>query len=214
MDLVPASGPTSDGEVMAGEHPVLEDASEAASLFERLVGEHRPCRAGQRRGHPPFGHVPRRRWPPACRGRARRRQDEPRQGAVGLGLVPAPPDPVHLRPAALGRDRRERVRRPKSELRVPPRADLRQHRPRRRDQPDPSEDSVRLARVDGGAPGHRRRDHLPAPGSVHGHRHPEPARARGDLSLSRSASSTVSCSGSRSAIRTSSPRSPCSRPTA
>ena len=70
-------------------------------------------------------------------------------------------------------------------LRVPAGADLRQHRSRRRDQPDAPEDPVRPARVDGGAAGHCRRGHLPAAGSVHGDRHPEPDRARGDLPAPR-----------------------------
>ena len=47
-------------------------------------------------------------------------------------------------------------------VRVPARADLRQHRPRRRDQPRLAEDAVGAARGDGGEPGHRRRHDLPA----------------------------------------------------
>ena len=47
------------------------------------------------------------------------------------------------------------------------------------------EDPVRPAGVDGGAPGQRRRHHLPARDAVHGRRHPEPDRDGGHLSPPR-----------------------------
>src|SRR6266508_4555564 len=72
-------------------------------------------------------------------------------------------------------------------LRVQARVDLRQHRGRRRDQPGLPQDPGRPAGVDGGAPGHHGRRHLPARRAVHGHRHPEPDRARGHLSAARGA---------------------------
>ena len=62
-------------------------------------------------------------------------------------------------------------------VRVPPRADLRDHRARRRDQPGLAEDPVGAARGDGGGPGHGRRHAAPGRPAVHGHRHPEPDRA-------------------------------------
>ena len=68
-----------------------------------------------------------------------------------------------------------------SGLRVPARADLRQRRPRRRDQPRDAEDAVRASRGDGGAPGHRRRRHARAALSVPPPRDREPDRVRRDL---------------------------------
>ena len=50
---------------------------------------------------------------------------------------------VHPRPAALRRRRRHRVEPGHRQLRVPARAGVRQHRPRRRDQPGLAEDAVR-----------------------------------------------------------------------
>ena len=70
-------------------------------------------------------------------------------------------------------------------VRVPARPDLRQHRPRRRDQPGVAEDAVGAARGDGGAPGHRRRHDLSARAAVHGDRHAEPDRPRGHLPAAR-----------------------------
>ena len=53
------------------------------------------------------------------------------------------------------------------------------------------EDAVGAARGDGGAPGHRRRAHVPAPAPVHGHRHAEPDRARRHLPAARGAARPV-----------------------
>ena len=69
------------------------------------------------------------------------------------------PHPVHARPDARRHHRHERHRRDdagRRSLRVPARPDLREHRPRRRDQPRHAEDAVRAARSDAGAHGHRR----------------------------------------------------------
>ena len=62
---------------------------------------------------------------------------------------------------------------------------LRQRRRGRRDQPRLAQDAVGAARVDGGAPGHRRRHDLHAAGPVHRHGHPEPHRDGGHLPPAR-----------------------------
>ena len=66
-------------------------------------------------------------------------------------------------------------------LRVPARADLRQRRPRRRDQPRDAEDPVGAARGDGRAPGDRRRRDARAAVPVPPARDREPDRVRGDV---------------------------------
>ena len=66
-------------------------------------------------------------------------------------------DPVHPRPAAVRRHRRDRLRPAQGHLRVPPGPDLPHDRARRRDQPGLAQDPVGAARGDGGGPGHRRR---------------------------------------------------------
>ena len=58
-------------------------------------------------------------------------------------------------------------------------------RPHRRDQPRDAEDTVRPARVDGGAPGHRRRHHAPSPAPLHGDGDAEPHRVRGHVPAAR-----------------------------
>ena len=65
--------------------------------------------------------------------------------------------PVHARPAALRRHRRDDLQPGQPAVRVPRRAGLRQHRHRRRDQPRLAEDPVGAAGGDGGAPRHGRR---------------------------------------------------------
>ena len=64
---------------------------------------------------------------------------------------------------------------------------VRQHRPRRRDQPGLAEDAVGPARGDGGAPGHRRRHDLRAGHAVHGRRDAEPRRDGRHVSPARGA---------------------------
>ena len=55
------------------------------------------------------GHVPARRGPPADRGRAGRRQDEPGQGAGGVDRLHVEAGPVHARPAARRPRRRQHL---------------------------------------------------------------------------------------------------------
>src|SRR6266540_621222 len=121
------------------------------------------------------------------RGRPRGRQDDAGQGAGPVDRLLGAAHPVHAGPAAIGRHRGQRLQPGARRLRVQARVDLRQHRGRRRDQPGLPQDPGRPAGVDGGAPGHHGRRHLPARRAVHGHRHPEPDRARGHLSAARGA---------------------------
>ena len=93
--------------------------------------------------------------------------------------------PVHARPAAHRRHRRQRLQPGAARLRVQAGRDLRQHRAGRRDQPGLAQDPVGPARVHGGAPGHDRHPDPSAGHPVHGHRDPEPHRARGHLSAAR-----------------------------
>ncbi len=118
---VPGPGSTPTVPAVAGEPRSLTEASEAACLIRADRRQHRTGGSGQRRGHSSLGDLPCRRWSPPCRGRSRCGQDEPRQGPVGLGVVPPPPDPIHFRPVALGRHRGERVRRHEDQFRVPAR---------------------------------------------------------------------------------------------
>ncbi len=127
------------------------------------------------------------RGPHPDRGRPRRRQDDARQGDRPLDRLLVPPDPVHARPPADRRDRRQRLQPGARGLRVQARRDLREHRARRRDQPREPQDPVRAPRVHGGAPDHRRHGDLPARHAVHGDRDPEPDRARGHLPAPRGA---------------------------
>ena len=154
-------------------------------LLRQDPGQHRAGHRGQDgRGPPGPGRAPGR-GAPADRGRPRGRQDDAGQGPGPLHRLLGPPHPVHPRPAALRRHRGQRVQPGAGRLRVQAGGDLRQHRPRRRDQPGLPQDPGRPARVHGGAPGDRGRGHLPARGAVHGDRHPEPDRARGHLSPAR-----------------------------
>ena len=106
--------------------------------------------------------LPRRRGPPDHRGPAGRREDDARQGARPLARLLLLAPPVHARPAAVGRDRRERLQPGPNEFEFRPGPGVREPPPRRRDQPRLAEDAGRAARVHAGAPGHDRRRHVPA----------------------------------------------------
>jgi hypothetical protein len=88
---------------------------------------------------------------------------------------------VHAGPAADGRDGPLDLRSALARLRVPGRADLRERRPRRRDQPRDAEDPVRAARGYGGEPGDGRRRDTRAAVALPPHRDREPDRVRGHL---------------------------------
>ena len=86
-------------------------------------------------------------------------------------------------------------------LPLPARADLRQPRAGRRDQPRHAQDPVRAARGDAGAPGHRRPQPLPARPAVLRPRDPEPARDGGHLPPARGAARPVPVQGHGPASR-------------
>ena len=173
-----------------------------AALACRATCSSRTCRERRRR---------------CSRARSRRRSRARRRRAIQCTPDLQPTDvtgPLGLRPAH-------------TRVRVPARADLRQRRPRRRDQPRDAEDAVRAARGDGRAAGDGRRRDAAAPRAVPPARDREPDRARGHVPASRGAarpllpedlarlsgrsttscgSSTTSATGIRS--RRSSPSSP------
>ena len=94
-------------------------------------------------------------------------------------------------PAALGRDRHERLRPALGLVHVPAGSRLREPGAGRRDQPRVAAHPGGPARVHGGGPGQRgRRDARPrAP--VHGARDPEPGRARGHVPAARGAARSL-----------------------
>ena len=112
-----------------------------------------------RRGREPHGDEPARRRPRAARRRSRPRQDDPGAHARRRPAPDVLAHPVHARPDA-GRHRRHQhrpgARARRHVLRVPARADLRQRRARRRDQPRHAEDAVGAARGDAGRQRHGR----------------------------------------------------------
>ena len=79
--------------------------------------------------------------------------------------------------------------------------DLRQRGAGRRDQPHAAEDPGGAAAGDAGAPGHRRRHHLPPARAVLRARHPESRSSRRAPTRCPRRSSTGSCSSSGSATR-------------
>ena len=131
--------------------------------------------------------LPRQRGPPDHRGLPGRREDDAREGARALARRLVLPPPVHARPAAVRRHRRERVQPAHERVRVPPGPGLREPPARRRDQPRVAEDAVGAARVHAGEPGHGRRRHLRARAPVHGDRDAEPDRVRGHVPAARGA---------------------------
>ena len=164
---------------------------------ERGAGRarHGPPRAGRAAlGRPPPGG-----------GHARHRQDAARQVARGRDRRPLRPGAVHPRPAARRRHRHLGVRPGDRRLGLPARPDLRERRARRRGEPRVAAHPGRVARADGGAPGHGRRRDAPAAGSVLRRRDPEPVRQRGHLPAARRASSTGSRSCARSGCRAAPP---------
>ena len=132
-------------------------------------------------------------WRPrALRGRARDREDGPRardrpvdrrRSAVAC--------PVHARSAAERRHRALDLQPEASRVRVPAGADLRQRRPRRRDQPRDAEDAGRTPRGDGRAAGHDRRADPEAAEPVSPARDGEPDRVRGHVPAARGAARPV-----------------------
>ena len=160
----------------------------------------RPRQAGGGQARPLRPLLPRAR---AVRGRARDGEDRarPRDRAVDRGrarLARA----VHARPPADRRHRALGLQPEGARVRVPPGAGLREHRPRRRDQPRDAAHAVGAARGDGRAPDHRGRRvarRCPTRSSSSRRRTRSTTRGR---SRSPRRSSTASSSRRRSATRT------------
>ena len=95
--------------------------------------------------------------------------------------------PVHARPPADRRHRPVDLEPADAGVRVPAGPDLRERRPRRRDQPRAAEGAVRAARGDGRAPGDRRRRDAAAAGPVPPDRDREPDRAGRHVPAARGA---------------------------
>ncbi len=161
---------------------------EAAAGVARRIEENirRAVSVCAGRARPRARHAARR-GPHPRRGLPGRRQDGAGARAQPLDRLPVRARPVHGRPAAGRHRRRQRLQPARGALRVPPRADLRQRRARRRDQPRLAEDAVGPARVHAGAPRHRRRRLARAGAAVHGLRDAEPGRVRGHLPAARGA---------------------------
>ena len=120
--------------------------------------EHRDGRPRQERGDPARPERARVRRPRALRGRARHREDGPRARDRPVDRRSGPvARPVHARPAADRRHRALDLQPEAPRVRVPAGPDLRQRRPRRRDQPRDAEDAGGAARGDGRAAGDDRR---------------------------------------------------------
>ena len=161
-------------------------AVEAATTLAQRIGENirravkirdDALRAGDDQ---PAGRGPRARG-----GLPRRRQDRARPRAGALDRLPVRARAVHRRPAARRHRGHQRLQPARAALRVPPGADLRQRRARRRGQPRVAQDAVRAAGVHAGAPRHGRRLLARAGAPVHGLRHAEPGRVRGHLPAAR-----------------------------
>ena len=161
-------------------------------------GHRRPARARAADADRPARQQPR-----PARGRAGPRQDDARADDRGRHRLLVQPDPVHARPDARRHHRHEhphRGGRP-ARLPLPAGSDLREPRPRRRDQPRHAEDPVEPARGDAGAPGHGR-----APAATRSSRRSSSSRPRtrsrwrAPIPCPRP-SSTASCSRSWSPSR-------------
>ena len=174
-------------------------AADSARARGRAV---RPARARARQGHRrPAARdprdpdrVPRRRPLPAAR-RARAGQDAADQDARGGGRPQVQPHPVHAGPDAV-RHPRHRGHRGGSRDRqagdsLHPRADLREHHSRRRDQPHAAQDAGGAARGDAGVSGHGQRRALRARSAVLRARDAESDRAGRHLSAARGAARSL-----------------------
>ena len=155
-------------------------------------GHRRPARA-----RPPDPDRPAREQPRPARGRPGPRQDDARPDHRRRHRLHVQPDPVHAGPDARRHHRHEHPHRGGRPARLPLPAgpDLRQPRPRRRDQPRDAQDPVEPARGDAGAPGHGRPPALPARSAVLRPRDPEPARDGGHLSPARGPARPVPVQG-------------------
>ena len=131
--------------------------------------------------------LPPRRGPPDHRGLPGRREDRAREVGRALARPLVLAAAVHARPAADGRDRRQRLQPAHERVRVQARPRVRERAARGRDQPRVAEDAVRAARGDAGDAGHDRRSDVSARAAVLRGRDPEPDRVRGHVSAARGA---------------------------
>ena len=179
--------------------------SEIRAVAEEVnaaVGLRRPARRRDGQGHrrPALhgrarAHRAARRRPRAAGGGARPREDAGGPDHRRRDRGELQPDPVHPGPAARRRRRHADLRSEEPVLLPQAGAGLRQHRPRRRDQPRARQGPVGAARGDAGAAGHARRQDLRAARPVHRPRDAEPDRAGGDLSAPRGADRPVHAQG-------------------
>ena len=137
---------------------------------------------------------------PHGRARAPRRGPRARQDAHGPHAVrrhlrQVRPHPVHARPPAGGPHRHGHLQPAEGGVHLEAGPGLREPRPGRRDQPRAGEGAERPARGDAGAPGHDRRQDVPAPAAVRRHGDAEPDRARGDLPAPRGAGRPLHADG-------------------
>ena len=86
-----------------------QDWQRFAARFRQIETNVERVVRGKHAGDPARARRAGRRGAPADRGRARRRQDDARQGDRSLDRLLVPPDPVHARPAADRRHRRQRL---------------------------------------------------------------------------------------------------------
>ena len=195
--------------------PLDRPAGTFSDVFERISAQRRARHPGQARGHRARAALPRRRGPPADRGRARRRQDQPGQGA-GRARSTARSARVQFTPDLLPSDVVGVTvwNRGDGDVRVPARpvfANIVLG-----DEINRASPKTQSALLEAMAerPGHRRRHDLPARPAVHGHRHPEPDRARGHLPAAREPARPLPHARLASATPTATPSSRSSTPTA
>ena len=192
-DMVERSGPYRGGEVAPPQlapverTPLRRRVERIRDEYHQVVDAVERVIVGKRDVIEPRAHRDGRARPRAARRRPRRRQDPAVQGDRRGDRDPVRADPVHARSAADGHHRRERVRRPRQAVPLPPRADLHPHPARRRDQPRDAQDPVGAARGDGGALRHGRRRDPRARGAVPGARDDEPDRSPGHVRAARGA---------------------------
>ncbi len=153
--------------------------------------------------------LPRRRGAPDHRGLPGRGEDDAREGARALARPRLLASAVHARPAALRRDRRQRLQPARRTSSSSARAGVRERPARRRDQPRLAEDAVGAARGDAGEPGDDRRRHATRSTALHGASRPRTRSSTRAPTRCPRRSSTASRCASRSATRRSPRRRGC-----
>ena len=186
----------------SGENAGIQAINEAVQQTSDLGA---PAAAGNRPRHRrpeisrrPAPRRPARQWPCAARRRAR-----PGQDALACARWPPPSrrnfqriqfTPDMLPADIVGTHDLQSARR---HLRHQARPDLRQPRPRGRNQPRARQGAERAARSDAGAPGHARQRDLQVARAVPGAGHAKPDRAGRHLSAARGAGRSLHAEGRR-----------------